>query len=150
MPNPMTMVLFLPLVLGAQNSTAGPTQPCKAVQGTFEAQIRTNCAKGSMCTDGTLTGGLKGHYSFQGVPDIKSLESPAPASVHVFVGESTVKLDNGNTLVGIDTGVLDKEPGHGGFASLITWKDGGQISLRGTLGEHATKGEYAGTACGAR
>ena len=85
---------------------------------------------------------------FQGTLRADPLEAPAPASVRVFIGASRVRLDNGRTLAGIDTGVLDVAPGHGGFASLITWRDGGQISLRGMLGTRTTKGKYAGTACG--
>lgn len=109
------------------------------------------CPQGSICTGGNLTGGLQGRYQFQGTAKPDPLGAPVPPTVHVFVGESTVTLDTGGTLAGIDSGVIDfPPPGQGGFASVITWKDGGQISLRGALVNGMTKGEYAGSACGVR
>jgi hypothetical protein len=153
MTNPIAMAAVLTLTLFGQNQTpTTPAQTCPSVKGTFEARTipPEKCPQGSICTEGELTGGLQGQYRFQGTPKPDPLGAPVPASVHVFVGQSTVTLDKGGTLAGVDSGVIDLPPGQGGFASLITWKDGGQISLRGALVPGATKGEYEGTACGAR
>jgi len=154
MPNPW-VALILPLLVTPQTSGQPPAQKCKQVKGTFAAALEQPCPfPGGVCTRGNLTGGLAGEYVFHTTKDLIEPGAPAPAAtVRFFVGESTVSLKNGATLMGIDTGAADMPPpGQGGFASVITWKDGGQIRLRGfiDLAVGKTTGEYEGTACGIR
>jgi hypothetical protein len=70
-------------------------------------------------------------------------------TVLFFAGNSTVALNSGEQLAGIDTGSLDLPPGRGGFASLITFGSRGQIRLRGEFNpaDATTNGDYLGTLC---
>lgn len=130
-------------------SKATPSN-CKPVEGTFAAQAQKANCRSKLCTAGTVKGGLDGTYAFHTTKEKKA--GKKAATVTFFVGESTVTLKDGRTLTGIDTGTIDMPPGEGGFASLITWKNGGQIRLRGVLDLAAgeTRGDYQGTVCGAR
>jgi hypothetical protein len=105
-----------------------------------------------VCTAGQLSGGLKGKYEFHTTPPVVEARVPAVPTVQFFIGESTVTLKQGGTLVGVDTGTIDMLPGgQGGFASIITWTKGatGQIRLMGVFGpvKQETSGEYEGTVC---
>jgi len=151
MPNSIVMliaVLWLP-----SPQSAPPAQNCRPVKGTFIAHVvKEQCPPGGLCTSGAVSGDLAGDYVFHVTKPPMPAGDPAPPSIQFFVGESIVRLENGRTLSGTDTGTIDMPPGLGGFASLITWKDGGQIRLRGTLDTIAgtTSGDYQGTVCGAR
>jgi hypothetical protein len=149
MPNPL-VAFVVSLVVSSQAPAQPPAQNCRELKGEFAArEVKENCPT-SLCTRGTVTGGLDGTYTFHVVKAPVAAGAPAAESVQFFVGESTLILKNGPTMTGIDTGTVDM--GTGGFASLITWKDGGQIRLRGAFdpGKGMTTGDYQGTVCGTR
>jgi hypothetical protein len=134
---------------------------CKPVVGSFEAHIVTP-AEGcqspvGLCTAGRVWGGLQGAYAFTMTSAVPSQE-PTAATVLFFTGHSVVTLKSGDVVLGTDTGAIDVPPGQGGFASLITFHDGGsgstasatgQIRLRGDFDPVAgtTSGDYLGTLC---
>jgi hypothetical protein len=82
---------------------------------------------------------------------------PEVPTISFFTGHSIITLKSGEELFGTDTGSLDLPPGHGGFASLITFTGGtgamanatGQIRLRGEFDAVSgiTSGDYIGTVC---
>ena len=150
MPNPA--LLALASFLFTQPSAAA-AQNCKTVEGTFAAHLVTDKCHSLRCTAGTLTGGLAGTYVFHETKE-DEVGDKAP-KISFFVGESTVTLDDGRTLAGVDTGTFDTTPDRGGFASLISWNTGGQIRVRGVMVVSKdmppeTKGDYQGTVCDAR
>lgn len=145
MPNPV-LVAFASLVI----QSAPVAQNCKPVEGTFIATVVTDNCHARLCTAGTLTGGLEGTYAFHETKQTKAGKR-AP-SIAFFLGESTVTLKDGRSLTGVDAGTLDTAPDRGGFASLISWSNGGQIRLRGVMEAPnpktlETKGDYRGTVC---
>src|SRR5205814_26256 len=137
---PMTPMLFtVALAIASQQ----PPQNCRPVKGTFLAKIvkEPPCPRNVFCTAGELIGDVQGHYAFHVTGKPKPAKAPGPAAtVQFFVGESTVTLERGETLHGIDTGAIDEH--QGGFASLVTWTDGatGQIRLRGVGSATTTSG----------
>lgn len=132
-------------------------QKCKPLVGSFLAEVQpANTCAGPLCTAGRVWGGLRGTYQFVMDKIIPNGEPEVP-TISFFTGHSKITLKNGDQLFGTDTGVLDLPPGHGGFASLITFTGGtgemanatGQIRLRGEFDAVAgtTSGEYIGTVC---
>lgn len=134
-----------------------PAQQCKPLVGSFEAAVQpADTCPGPFCTAGNVWGGIQGSYRFTMDKAIPNGESEVP-TITFFTGHSIINLKSGDELFGTDTGTLDLPPGHGGFASLITFTGGtgamagatGQIRLRGEFDPIAgtTSGDYIGTVC---
>jgi len=132
-------------------------QQCKPLVGSFEAQVQpANTCPGVLCTAGHVWGGIQGDYRFTMDKIIPNGEPEVP-TISFFTGHSIISLKSGDQLFGTDTGTIDLPPGHGGFASLITFTGGtgamanatGQIRLRGEFDPVAgtTSGDYIGTVC---
>ena len=132
-------------------------QQCKPLVGSFEAQVQpANTCPGVLCTAGNVWGGIQGNYRFTMDKIIPNGEPEVP-TISFFTGHSIITLKSGDELFGTDTGTIDLPPGHGGFASLITFTGGtgtmanatGQIRLRGEFDPVAgtTSGDYIGTVC---
>lgn len=132
-------------------------QQCKPLVGSFEAQVQpADTCPGPFCTAGNVWGGIQGNYHFTMDKVLPNGESEVP-TISFFTGHSVIALKSGDQLFGTDTGTLDLPPGHGGFASLITFTGGtgamvnatGQIRLRGEFDAAAgiTSGDYIGTVC---
>jgi hypothetical protein len=132
-------------------------QQCKPLVGSFEAEVQpASTCPGPFCTAGRVWGGIQGEYHFTMDKIIPNGETEVP-TISFFTGHSIISLKSGDQLFGTDTGTLDLPPGHGGFASLITFTGGtgamagatGQIRLRGQFDAAAgiTSGEYIGTVC---
>ncbi|HEY1576248.1 MAG TPA: hypothetical protein VGF82_04160 [Terracidiphilus sp.] len=132
-------------------------QQCKPLVGSFEAEVQpANTCPGPFCTAGRVWGGLHGTYRFTMDKIIPNGEPEVP-TISFFTGHSIITLKSGEELFGTDTGSLDLPPGHGGFASLITFTGGtgamanatGQIRLRGEFDAVSgiTSGDYIGTVC---
>ncbi len=79
--------LLVALVFAGPAGAAGGG--CHAVSGTFVAASPASCA-GFFCTEGTLTGGLAGLYSFVGY---------AFAPDGGMLGHSTITRTNGAVLM---------------------------------------------------
>jgi hypothetical protein len=132
-------------------------QRCKPLVGSFEADVQpANTCAGVLCTAGNVWGGIQGNYRFTMDKIIPNGEPEVP-TISFFTGHSIIALKSGDELFGTDTGTIDLPPGHGGFASLITFTGGtgamanasGQIRLRGEFDPVAgtTSGDYIGTVC---
>lgn len=132
-------------------------QQCKPLVGSFEAQVQpADTCLGPLCTAGNVWGGIQGTYRFTMDKIIPNGEPEVP-TISFFTGHSIITLKSGDQLFGTDTGTIDLPPGHGGFASLITFTGGsgamanaiGQIRLRGEFDPIAgtTSGDYVGTVC---
>ena len=138
-------------------------QSCRPVTGHFEASLvppgQGHCAPNpsAFCTAGRVQGGIQGDYQFVMTGAVPSTSLGGTPTVLFFTGRSDVALNNGAHVFGTDTGSLDLPPGHGGFASLISFTGGtgpladasGQIRLRGQFDalEAKTSGDYTGTIC---
>ncbi len=136
---------------------------CKPVTGHFEAVLvppgQGHCPSdpNAFCTAGRVWGGIQGNYQFVMTGAIPSATIGGVPTILFFAGRSTVLLQSGDQLRGIDTGSIDLPPGRGGFASLITFDGGtgsmsgatGQIRLRGEFdaAQATTRGDYLGTVC---
>jgi len=129
---------------------------CKPVVGHFEAVIvppgEAHCPAdpNAFCTAGRVWGGVQGTYQFAMTAAVPSGDFGGVATIIFFTGRSTVFLKRGGQIVGTDTGSIDLPPGAGGFASLITFDNGGgQIQLRGNFdaAEATTSGDYIGELC---
>jgi hypothetical protein len=155
---------FIAALAAAAVTVAAPAradQQCKAVVGSFEAQITTDgctAGPGLLCTSGRVWGGIQGHYDFTMASLVPTTAVAPPTasvpSIFFFTGNSDVTLKDGVHALGIDTGTIDLPfiaGSHGGFASLITFSGAvsGQIRLRGELDPVAgtTSGDYLGTIC---
>ena len=147
----------LSLFLVAAMAVPVAAQQCKPLVGSFEAQVQpANTCAGVLCTAGNVWGGIQGTYRFTMDKVIPNGEPEVP-TISFFTGHSIITLKSGNELFGTDTGTIDLPPGHGGFASLITFTGGtgamanatGQIRLRGEFDPVAgtTSGDYIGTVC---
>jgi hypothetical protein len=132
-------------------------QQCKPLVGSFEAEVQpADTCPGPFCTAGNVWGGIQGGYRFTMDKIIPNGEPEVP-TISFFTGHSMITLKSGDQLFGTDTGTIDLPPGHGGFASLITFTGGtgavanatGQIRLRGEFDAVAgiTSGDYIGTVC---
>jgi hypothetical protein len=149
--------------IGAGMGTAAATPTCRPVVGHFEATVvppgEAHCppVSGVLCTSGRVWGGIQGTYQFGMTGASSSAAIGGVPTILFFTGRSTVFLNGGNVLRGIDTGSIDVPPGRGGFASLITFDGGtgdmhgatGQVGLRGDFDAAAgtTKGDYIGELC---
>ena len=145
------------LILTSAMALPLTAQQCKPLVGSFEAQVQppSTCA-GVLCTAGNVWGGMQGNYRFTMDKIIPNGEPEVP-TISFFTGHSIITLKSGDQLFGTDTGTIDLPPGHGGFASLISFTGGtggmanatGQIRLRGEFDPiaGATSGEYIGTVC---
>jgi hypothetical protein len=129
---------------------------CKPVVGHFQASIvppgEGHCPAdpNAFCTAGRVWGGVQGTYQFAMTAAVPSGDFGGVPTIIFFTGRSTVFLKRGGTIAGTDTGSIDLPPGAGGFASLITFDDGGgQIRLRGEFNaaEAETSGDYIGELC---
>ena len=130
---------------------------CQQVQGNFSA---VNVPPGQcdspvgFCTEGQLTGNLKGSYSLTMNTSAPTPEAEVP-EVFFFTGVSEITTHMGDTLVGIDTGALNLSvPGElnsGKFSTLITFTEGalGHLWIRGTadLATGTVTGSYSGRVC---
>ena len=103
-----------------------------------------------------MTGTLNGTYVF-------TMDSSTPADARVpglmfFTGRSVISTRRGETLSGVDVGLVDLSPlRQGAFVSVLTFESGtgdfdggaGQISLRGTLDPVTglVQGDYEGEYC---
>jgi hypothetical protein len=135
-------------------------QQCKPLVGSFEAEVQpANTCPGPLCTAGHVWGGIQGTYRFT-MDKILPNGEPEVPTISFFTGHSIITLKSGDQLFGTDTGTIDLPPGHGGFASLITFTGGtgamanatGQIRLRGEFDPIAgtTSGDYIGIVCAQR
>jgi len=151
-----TLALFAAL-LPVGTILPAAAQQCKPLVGSFEAQVQpANTCPGVLCTAGNVWGGIQGKYRFTMDKIIPNGE-PEVSSISFFTGHSIIALKSGDELFGTDTGTIDLPPGHGGFASLITFTGGtgamanatGQIRLRGEFDPVAgtTSGDYIGVVC---
>ncbi len=131
-------------------------QSCKPVVGSFQAVIvppgQDHCPNDpqAFCTAGRVWGGVQGTYKFAMTAAVPSGSFGGVPTILFFTGRSTVLLKSGAQIVGTDTGSIDLPPGQGGFASLITFDNGGgQIQLRGSFNaaEATTSGDYLGQLC---
>ena len=147
----------LSLFLVAMMVVPVAAQQCKPLVGSFEAQVQpANTCPGPLCTAGNVWGGIHGTYRFTMDKIVPNGEPDVP-TISFFTGHSIITLKSGDELFGTDTGTIDLPPGHGGFASLITFTGGtgamananGQIRLRGEFDPVAgtTSGDYIGTVC---
>jgi hypothetical protein len=147
----------LGVCLVAEMAIPVAAQQCKPLVGSFEAEVQpASTCPGPFCTAGRVWGGIQGEYHFTMDKIIPNGETEVP-TISFFTGHSIISLKSGDQLFGTDTGTLDLPPGHGGFASLITFTGGtgamagatGQIRLRGQFDAAAgiTSGEYIGTVC---
>jgi hypothetical protein len=131
-------------------ATAGPAGAaaggCHAVSGTFVAASPPTCA-GIVCTEGTLSGDLAGHYSFVGYAFTPS------GSV---LGHSTITLTNGAVITSNDESVLFGPPAPGThFVTTVVFSGGtrqfahatGGLVAPGTFTDTGTVGTYAGGYC---
>jgi hypothetical protein len=143
--------------LAAAMAVPVAAQQCKPLVGSFEAEVQpANTCPGPLCTAGHVWGGIQGDYRFTMDTIIANGEPEVP-TISFFTGHSIISLKSGDELFGTDTGTIDLPPGHGGFASLITFTGGtgamanatGQIRLRGEFDPVAgtTSGDYIGTVC---
>ena len=152
-------IMAVGLVLSLMAAIAVPVaaQKCKPLIGSFEASVQpANTCPGPFCTAGNVWGGIQGTYRFTMDKAIPNGEPEVP-TIDFFTGHSIITLKSGDQIFGTDTGTLDLPPGHGGFASLITFTGGtgamanatGQIRLRGEFDAVAgiTSGDYIGTVC---
>jgi hypothetical protein len=150
---------FLLTATVAVGAPAFADQQCKPVVGSFEAHVVVEGCTSvvGLCTAGRVWGGIQGTYAFTMTSAFPSGEVTAP-TILFFTGHSVVTLNNGDVVLGTDTGAIDLPPGQGGFASLITFHPGdsgttanatGQIRLRGEFDPIAgtTNGDYLGTVC---
>jgi hypothetical protein len=151
-----TLALFAAL-LPFGTILPGAAQQCKPVVGSFEAEVQpANTCPGPFCTAGRVWGGIQGNYHFTMDKIIPNGEPEVP-TISFFTGHSVITLKSGDQVFGTDTGTLDLPPGHGGFASLITFTSGtgamanatGQIRLRGEFDATSgtTSGDYIGVVC---
>lgn len=132
---------------------------CRPVNGHFQATIvppgEGHCpnVRDLLCTAGRVWGGIQGDYEFVMSGALPAAELRGIGTALFYTGVSIVSLNDGSTLVGIDSGVLDPPPeGQLGFASLISFGKGGsqgQIRLMGEIDPKAgtTAGDYRGTIC---
>lgn len=143
------------LLLAVAAPVAG-AQSCKPVVGSFQAVIvppgQDHCPNDpqAFCTAGRVWGGVQGTYKFAMTAAVSSGSFGGVPTILFFTGRSTVFLKRGGEIVGTDTGSIDLPPGQGGFASLITFDNGGgQIQLRGNFNaaEATTSGDYLGQLC---
>jgi hypothetical protein len=131
---------------------------CCPVNGHFETRLVPPADWASpvgLCTSGRVWGGLYGTYFFT-MPSLRPTVQPAVPTIEFFTGASAITI-SGGSIQGIDTGTLDRPPGAGGFASLITFVGGtgsaagalGQIRLRGELDAQSgiTSGDDNGELC---
>lgn len=150
------MIRFAVVCALALVAPIAAAQSCKPVVGSFEALIvppgQDHCPNDpqAFCTAGRVWGGVQGTYKFAMTAAVPSGSFGGVATILFFTGRSTVFLKRGGEIVGTDTGSIDLPPGQGGFASLITFDNGGgQIQLRGNFNaaEATTSGDYVGTFC---
>ena len=146
----MASTAFLFGAAGAQ------AQSCQPVNGHFEASVVPPgvdfCpATVPRCTAGRGWGGINGNYRFVMTNLMNAGALGGNPGVFFFVGDSTIAMQDGSTVLGADTGSIDLA-GNGGFASLITFNSGGtgQIRLRGYFDavQGTTSGDYVGQFCG--
>jgi hypothetical protein len=131
---------------------------CRNVKGKFTAQNLPPqlCASPvGFCTEGELFGGpFKGSYSFV-MTDTFSAGEPDAPSVNFFQGQSTIVLDDGTVLTGVDTGSINLDPpgtlNSGRIATLLTFSGGaaGHLWIRGTanLANGTVSGAFDGLVC---
>ena len=131
---------------------------CSEIKGSFGAMsvpVPPCLSPVGLCTLGSLKGDLRGSYELVVATSVPT-GNPATPTVLFFTGTSVVKLKNGSTWTGIDSGALNVAPpgliGSGSFSTLLTFTDGvaGWLHIRGVL-DLATgevTGKYNGTVCG--
>lgn len=156
------VIFFMTLSLGAPASAHDDRDPdtgCMRVYGHYDSFTlpASQCSSAvGFCTAGTLTGSLRGNYSFVMDTLMPSPQATTPAVVY-YTGSSLVQPKWGGSLVGTDNGVIDigntdKQ------AAMVTITDGadglegahGYLLLRGNLNlaNGETTGDYSGEICG--
>jgi hypothetical protein len=135
------------LLLTVSVASAFADQSCKPVMGHFEAFVvppgQGHCPydPNAFCTAGQVWGGIQGTYELVMTGTTPSVLIGGVPNILFFTGKSTIFLKNGDRLLGTDTGSIDLLPGHGGFASLITF-DGGTGNMSGATGQIRSRGEF--------
>ncbi len=127
-------------VFGVFMSNAVPPPACKSAVG--------------ICTLGHLFGSLGGSYEFTMNQLLASGEADVPF-VNFFSGQSKVTTNQGDVLLGVDTGSLNALPpgsaSSGKFSTMITFTEGGSghLFVRGTLDFQTggAAGVYNGRVC---
>ncbi len=115
-----TAALAALAVLGAAPS---PAQACPhAVKGQITAMPAAPelCSSPwGWCTDGELTGRLRGDY-FYTFTDMTPAGRPEAPWLTYFAGSIEITLRNGDSIFGIDNGTIDLDPaGTGAYASVV-------------------------------
>ena len=146
------------LLLGSTSpATASPSGACKKVQGKFSAfnlPPEVCASPVGFCTEGSLSGNLKGAYSFVMSAATPAGEPDVP-NVTFFQGDSVVTTHKGQVYTGVDTGAINLDPpgtlNSGRFSTLLTFVDGGagHLWIQGTanLAEGTVSGSYSGLLC---
>jgi hypothetical protein len=154
----MGVLLGAGMMLGsATPATASSSKACKKVLGTFSAYNlppEACLSPVGFCTEGKLSGNLKGTYSFVMSAATPAGEPEAP-NVTFFQGDSVVTTHKGDVYEAVDTGAINLDPpgtlNSGRFSTLLTFVDGagGHLWIQGTsdLAAGTVKGVYSGLVC---
>jgi hypothetical protein len=145
------------VMLGTFSPAIASSGACKKVQGKFSAVNLPPEACTSplgFCTEGTLSGNLKGSYSFVMNTAMPAGEPAAP-NVTFFGGDSVVVTHKGDVYEGVDTGAINLDPpgtlNSGRFSTLLTFTEGaaGHLWIQGTadLAGGTVTGSYSGLLC---
>lgn len=163
MPRSLRFIMLVCLVfvgVAAQPSAVDAHRSgCFPAIGGFQASPAdpSECASPvGFCTQGELTGTLRGTYFF--TMDTAMPTGSIIEGINFFTGVSDISTRRGATLRGIDTGTIDLDPTRfGNLASLITFTEGtgylshasGQIQVQGSLdfASGETSGFYRGKLC---
>lgn len=130
---------------------------CSKVKGKFVAQNVPpgDCASPvGFCTEGTLSGKLKGTYAFTMNAAIPSGDPDVP-SVNFFSGTSVITTSEGTVLTAVDTGAINLAPpgtlNSGRLSTLLTITEGGagHLWIHGTadLANGTVQGRFRGEIC---
>lgn len=157
---PMLLLLAVPMLAPTEVLADGAHPSCRKVHGRYTAMPlppQSCFSPVGFCTAGTLTGSLRGSYSFTMNQAIPAGEPTAPGATF-YTGVSLMET-LGGSLVGTDTGTVDLSPvGTSQQAALITVTEGadglegtsGYLTLIGEMnlftGE--VRGRYQGELCG--
>jgi hypothetical protein len=139
------------LVIGAAGVWAAGT---RSPSGHFSSTVVTGAACQSpieLCTEGSLTGGLKGSFSFTGTSLIQTVDTPTTAVV-LYTGDLSVNTKDGEFTCK-DAGAF-RTTGDGATSSVCTIVSGtgayagatGTIQFSGTFSSASGgNGDYSGT-----
>lgn len=146
-----SVVLALFVTNGAMAAGA-----CRTVEGKFESQVVSGPACLSsvdLCTQGTVSGDLKGSFSFVGTSLIPTVDTPTTAVV-LATGDTTLATLNGRHF--LKSAALLRTSGDEDFSELDTIVGGtdrlagatGTLHLDGTFDQlTGGVGRYVGRVC---